>query len=340
MLFDKFGIHKTCFKIGKNSRFCFGLTRSQSVSTRSPIVSRTAGSRIRAPGGTTTTTTTISTTTAAVVGIVAKSTKTSLSLLVCRCLGWSILVQSKVINQKLGGCQNVSSIDNRNNIGQKVIQMTQSHSVQHGFIGIPTNDRNGQIGKGQIQSLYGESPNVGIVVGILFGPYIQDVIRHGRIKEGHHANSHHATEWIREYTTRGSQEPTKGIIRRPASGARVKGNSLLVALAETALHVHEHEEAQGKGATVTKACQESIDFHIGLDHVPGPHGVVGTDNLEINAECQNDGGSEPPTSNDWELIEHVLVVVVVVVVVVERELMDRIGYFWISLDIFGYHWIC
>jgi len=184
--------------------------------------------------------------------------------------------------------------------------MAQGHSVQHGFVGIPAKDGNGQIHKGQVQTLDGKSPNIGLVGRVLFGPNIQDIIRHCRIKEGHHWNAHHCAEWIREYTANRSQEPAKGIIRRPASGARIERNPLFVLLTETALHVHQKEETETEGTRVTKARQEPVYLEIGFDHVPGPHCVVRTDDFEIHAQRQNERGSEPPFRDDRKLVEHVL----------------------------------
>ena len=244
--------------------------------------------------------------TAASIAAHAPKAALPLSLRIGRRRGGPVLVVAKVVNQKARRHQKVLSVDDWNHVGTKVVQMTQGHSVEHGLVGISAQYRNGQIGKGQMQALDGKSPNVGLVGRILFGPDIQYIVRHGGIKEGHYENSHANQQRVRHQTPNRSQEPAKGVIRRPATRARVEGNPLLVFLAETGLHVHQKEQSQRKGSAVTKARQKAVDFQVGLDIVPGPHGVIRADNVEIHAQGQNDRGSEPPFGNNGELVEHIL----------------------------------
>ena len=272
------------------------LTRSQSVSARSPIVTGTGG---RSGGS----------------GIVAAAAarrriaKTTHSLPRLRLVGIGrrlVLVQAKVIDQKARSLQDVLSVDHGNDIRHEIVQVSQGHAVQHGLVRVATDDRNRQVDKGQVEPLDRKSPNVGIVGGILFGPNVQDIVGHGRIKGRHDKNSHHDQQWIGDQTSNGPQKPAKGIIRGPASGARVEGNPLLVLLAKTALHKYQKEQSHRKGTSVAKTGQESIDFQVGLDVVPDPESVHRADNVEIHAEGQNERGSQPTSSNDGELIKHIL----------------------------------
>ena len=227
------------------------LIRSQSVSARTPSVS--SSSRAIAV--------VVAAAAAVVVGsssIVAKATPSLPGLL--RWRGRPVLVKTKVIDQKRWRHQKVFSVHHRDHVHGKVIQVAECNSVEHWLVGVSAHHRDCQIRKGQVQALDGKSPDVGLVGWVLFGPNVEDVIRHGGIEEGRREYIHHQQEWVGDQTSDRSQEPAKGVIGRPASRPRVEGNTLLVLLAETALHVHQEDQTERKRTTVAKTSQKAIDF--------------------------------------------------------------------------------
>ncbi|VEU33375.1 unnamed protein product [Pseudo-nitzschia multistriata] len=247
-------------------------TRAQSVATRAPVVP---------PGGRRS-------------GSV--STKSTAVGLGCWLL---VFAHPEVVDQKGRRVQKVLSIHRRYNVHRKVKEMAYDQPVEHVKIGISHKDRERQIGKGEVDGLDREAPDVRLVGWVALGPDVEDVIDQVLRKNRGNGKAEAHQKGVRSKQSERAQQDAKCVVGGSTSGPRVEGTTRFVLFAELHQHVHRNEGIETKISGVTKGRQKPPDLHARRYIFPGPNYLVRANNSKIRGKGYHDGSTKPVAGDDW-----------------------------------------
>mmetsp|Transcript_110533 Transcript_110533/g.165459 ORF Transcript_110533/g.165459 Transcript_110533/m.165459 type:complete len:292 (-) Transcript_110533:91-966(-) len=219
-----------------------------------------------------------------------------------RWLLWPILADTEIFDQELRSRQHVLSIDDRHDIDEEIVNMTDRHAKNHIHVGIPDKDRKCQIRKGQVDGFHLKSPNVRRRRRIPLAPRIKNVVNHIPTKQRRQTKESQQ-ERIRHQSPDHSQDHHEGVVGRSTTRAGIEGTAGFVLLAELHQHVDADHRVEVKCTGITEGSQDPPQFELGFYTRPAPQYLIGRYDAKVDAQRQDDGGPEPTPSDEGESFE-------------------------------------
>mmetsp|Transcript_34087 Transcript_34087/g.78616 ORF Transcript_34087/g.78616 Transcript_34087/m.78616 type:complete len:216 (+) Transcript_34087:741-1388(+) len=195
-------------------------------------------------------------------------------------LGWTSQVHShtELIQQELRCLQNIPTIDLRNDIRQKVIDMSQKYTMNHIHPGSSQKDAENNVGKGHVHSFERDTPNIPIGGRVAFGPNVKDVEYHVSAENVTGVNTEHGKERFEQNGRHGTKHEHKDIVGRAASCSGIEWTTRLVLRTKTHLQIKCDQCSDFKRTGITKACSKPPDFELFHNVGPSKGKVHGTHN--------------------------------------------------------------
>ena len=188
---------------------------------------------------------------------------------------------AQLINQELRCLQDILPVRIRKDIDQKVVQVSEEDTMNHVHVRCAHKDTQNDVGKGQVDGLEGDTPDVDIGRRVVLGPYVENVKDHVAAKDGTGADTNERKDGFEDDTGGGTEKPHKGIVGRATAGTSVEGTACFVLFAKADHEVEVDQRGELERTDVAEASEEAPQFKPFRDVFPFKDKVEGRDNAEI-----------------------------------------------------------